>query len=169
MPWPYVVLHPRIICWLFHEPAVRLFLSFLLRMRIASVFLVIAIRWRHIGCSASHRVTLLMSGSVHDAMSPRVTPWLWLLLHDLVYYHVRGVDIDLNAYGPCPPLSLLKLCYSPYNRIFHVLEEFVTEVGAVLGRGWRLEARRIRSRPFRDRPRDVVWLDFAAPHSVSTY
>jgi hypothetical protein len=28
----------------------------------------------------------------------------------------------------------------------------------------RLEARRVRSRPSRDHLRDVVWLDFAAPH-----
>jgi hypothetical protein len=38
------------------------------------------------------------------------------------------------------------------------------EAGAVKGRDLRLEVRRIRSRAYRDRHGDVVWLDFAAPH-----
>jgi hypothetical protein len=38
------------------------------------------------------------------------------------------------------------------------------EAGAVEGRNLRLEVRRIRSGVSRDRPRDVFWLDFMAPH-----
>jgi hypothetical protein len=44
-----------------------------------------------------------------------------------------------------------------------VLEEIMLEAGATMGRDSRLEVRRIRSRASRDRPRDVVWLDFRAP------
>jgi hypothetical protein len=51
-----------------------------------------------------------------------------------------------------------------HDRIVHVLEEFMLEVGATKGRDLRLEVRRIRSGASRDRPRDVVWLDFLAPH-----
>jgi hypothetical protein len=43
-----------------------------------------------------------------------------------------------------------------------VLEEFMLEAGATKGRDLRLEVRRIRSGASRDRPRDVVWLDFLA-------
>jgi len=45
-----------------------------------------------------------------------------------------------------------------------VLEEFMLEAGATKGRDLRLEVRRIRSGASRHRPRDVVWLDFMAPH-----
>jgi hypothetical protein len=47
---------------------------------------------------------------------------------------------------------------------FHVLEELMLEAGDIKGRDLRLEVRRIRSGASRDRPRDVVWLDFMAPH-----
>jgi hypothetical protein len=39
----------------------------------------------------------------------------------------------------------------------------VLEAGASEGRDLRLEVRRIRSGASRDRPWDVVWLDFMAP------
>jgi hypothetical protein len=45
-----------------------------------------------------------------------------------------------------------------------MLEEFMLEAGVTKGRDFRLEVRRIRSRASRDRPEDVVWLDFVAPH-----
>jgi hypothetical protein len=45
-----------------------------------------------------------------------------------------------------------------------VLKEFLLEAGATKGRDLRLEVRRIRSGASRDRPRDMVWLDFVAPH-----
>jgi hypothetical protein len=51
-----------------------------------------------------------------------------------------------------------------HDRIVHVLEEFMLEAGATKGRNLRLEVHRIRSGASRDRPRDVVWLDFMAPH-----
>jgi hypothetical protein len=51
-----------------------------------------------------------------------------------------------------------------HDRIVHVVEEFMVEAGASKGRNLRLEVRRIRSEASRDRPRDVVWLDFTAPH-----
>ena len=51
-----------------------------------------------------------------------------------------------------------------HDRIVHVLEEFMLEAGATKGRDLRLEFRRIRSGASRDRPEDVVWLDFMAPH-----
>jgi hypothetical protein len=38
------------------------------------------------------------------------------------------------------------------------------EAVAASGRELRLEVRRIRSGAFRDRLRDVVWLDFKSPH-----
>jgi hypothetical protein len=38
------------------------------------------------------------------------------------------------------------------------------EAGATKGRYLRLDVRRIRSGASRDRPWDVVWLDFMAPH-----
>jgi hypothetical protein len=38
------------------------------------------------------------------------------------------------------------------------------EAGATKGRDLRLEVRRSRSGTYRDRPGDVVWLDFMAPH-----
>jgi hypothetical protein len=38
------------------------------------------------------------------------------------------------------------------------------EAGNTKGRDLRLEVRRIRSGASRDCPRDVVWLDFMAPH-----
>jgi hypothetical protein len=50
------------------------------------------------------------------------------------------------------------------DRIVHVLEEFMLEAGATKGRDLRLEFRRIRSGASRDRPGDVVCLDFMAPH-----
>jgi hypothetical protein len=37
------------------------------------------------------------------------------------------------------------------------------EAGATKGRNLRLVVRRVRSGTSRDRPRDVVWLDFRAP------
>jgi hypothetical protein len=43
-----------------------------------------------------------------------------------------------------------------------MLKEFMLEAGATMGRD--LEVRRIRSGASRDRPGDVVWLDFMAPH-----
>jgi hypothetical protein len=51
-----------------------------------------------------------------------------------------------------------------HDRIVHVLEELMSEAGATKGRDLRLEVRRIRSGASRDRPGDVVWLDFMAPH-----
>jgi hypothetical protein len=51
-----------------------------------------------------------------------------------------------------------------HDRIVHVLEELMLEVGATKGRDLRLEIRRIRSGASRDRPGDVVCLDFMAPH-----
>jgi hypothetical protein len=51
-----------------------------------------------------------------------------------------------------------------HDRIVHVLEEFMLEAGATKGRDLRLNVRRVRSGASRDRPRDVVWLDFMAPH-----
>jgi hypothetical protein len=51
-----------------------------------------------------------------------------------------------------------------HDRIFHVLEELMLEAGATKGRDLRLEVRRIRSGASRDRPGDVLWLDFTAPH-----
>jgi hypothetical protein len=47
--------------------------------------------------------------------------------------------------------------------IVHVLEELMLEAGATMGRDLRLEARCTRSGASRDRPWDVVWLDFIAP------
>jgi hypothetical protein len=44
------------------------------------------------------------------------------------------------------------------------VEEFVLEAEATKGRDLRLNVRRIRSGAARDRPREVVWLDFRAPH-----
>jgi hypothetical protein len=52
-----------------------------------------------------------------------------------------------------------------HNPVVHVLEEFMLEAGATKGRDLRLEVRRIRSGAYsRERPWDVVWLDFMAPH-----
>jgi hypothetical protein len=51
-----------------------------------------------------------------------------------------------------------------HDRTVHVLEEFMLEAGTTKGRDLRLEIRRIRSGASRDRPGDVVWLDFMAPH-----
>jgi hypothetical protein len=51
-----------------------------------------------------------------------------------------------------------------HDRIVHVLEEFMLEAGATKGRDLRLKVYRIRSGASRDRPWDVVWLDFMAPH-----
>jgi hypothetical protein len=51
-----------------------------------------------------------------------------------------------------------------HDRIVHVLEEFILEAVATKGRDLRLEVCRIRSEASRYRPRDVVWLDFRAPH-----
>jgi hypothetical protein len=51
------------------------------------------------------------------------------------------------------------------DRIVRVLEEFMAEAGAVIGRDSRLEVRRIRSGAFRDRHLNVVWqLESSAPH-----
>jgi hypothetical protein len=46
-----------------------------------------------------------------------------------------------------------------HDRVAHVLEEFMLEAGAIMGRDLRSEVRRIR-----DRRGDVVCLDFMAPH-----
>jgi hypothetical protein len=51
-----------------------------------------------------------------------------------------------------------------YDRIVHVLEEFMLEAGAAKGREVRLEVRRIRSGASRDRPGDAVWLNFMDLH-----
>jgi hypothetical protein len=51
-----------------------------------------------------------------------------------------------------------------HDRIVQVLEEFMFEAGATKGQDLRLEVRRIRSGASRDSPRDLVWLDFMAPH-----
>jgi hypothetical protein len=51
-----------------------------------------------------------------------------------------------------------------HDRIVHVLEEFILEAGATKGRDSRSDVPRIRSGASRDRPWDVVWLDFRAPH-----
>jgi hypothetical protein len=102
---------------------------------------------RNIGCSASCRATLLISGSVRDAMSPRELsaalapplgprllpcpgsgrrpPCLWTTSH-VVLAHIM-------LFG-----SMIKLI------IVHVLEEFMIEAGAIKGRDLRLEVRRIR-------------------------
>jgi hypothetical protein len=40
----------------------------------------------------------------------------------------------------------------------------MAEAGAVKGRELRWEVRQIQYGASRDRPGDVVWLDFAAPH-----
>jgi hypothetical protein len=45
-----------------------------------------------------------------------------------------------------------------------VLEEFMFSAGTTKERDLRLEVRRIRSRAFRYRHGNVVWLDFRAPH-----
>jgi hypothetical protein len=46
-----------------------------------------------------------------------------------------------------------------------LLEEFMAEAVAVKERDLRLKFRRIRPKASRDSPRDIVWLDFAAPHN----
>jgi hypothetical protein len=51
------------------------------------------------------------------------------------------------------------------GRLAHVVKELVAEVGDVKGRDLRLEARRIRPWASRDRHRDDVGLEFAAPHN----
>jgi hypothetical protein len=51
-----------------------------------------------------------------------------------------------------------------HDRIVYVLEEFMFEAGATKSRDLRLEVRRVQSGASRDRPGDVVWLDFMAPH-----
>jgi hypothetical protein len=51
-----------------------------------------------------------------------------------------------------------------HDRIVRVLDEFMLEAEATKGRDSRLEVRRIWSGASRDSPRDVVWLDFKAPH-----
>jgi hypothetical protein len=51
-----------------------------------------------------------------------------------------------------------------HDRISHVVEEIINEVGAVEGRDLRQKVHRILPRASRDRPGDDVWLDFAAPH-----
>jgi hypothetical protein len=51
-----------------------------------------------------------------------------------------------------------------HDRIVHVLEEVMLEVGATKGRDLRLEVRNIRSGASRDRHGYVVWLDFMALH-----
>jgi hypothetical protein len=51
-----------------------------------------------------------------------------------------------------------------HDRIVHVLGEFMLEEGATKGRDLRMEVRRNRSGVSRDRPWDVAWLDFWAPH-----
>jgi hypothetical protein len=53
-----------------------------------------------------------------------------------------------------------------HHRVVYVLyEEFMLEAGATTkGRDLRLEVRRIRWGAFRDRPGDMVWLDFMATH-----
>jgi hypothetical protein len=51
-----------------------------------------------------------------------------------------------------------------HGQIVHVLEEFMLEAAATMGRDLRSEVRRIRSGASRDRPRDVVWLGCMAPH-----
>jgi hypothetical protein len=55
-----------------------------------------------------------------------------------------------------------------HDRIVHVLEEFMLEAGLLRAGtcGWSsaVFGRRIRSGASRDRPGDVVWLDFMAPH-----
>jgi hypothetical protein len=51
-----------------------------------------------------------------------------------------------------------------HDRVVHVLEEFMLKTGAAEGRDLRLEVRRNRSGPSRDRRGDVMWLDLMAPH-----
>jgi hypothetical protein len=55
-------------------------------------------------------------------------------------------------------------CIQLRDRVAHALEGFILEAGANKGRDLRLEVRCIRPGYSRDRPRDVVWLDFMAPH-----
>jgi hypothetical protein len=50
------------------------------------------------------------------------------------------------------------------DRVVHVLDEVVLDAEATKGRDLRVEVRRIWSGASRDRPRDVVWLDFRASH-----
>jgi hypothetical protein len=67
----------------------------------------------------------------------------------------------LDHIPPCPcSWYVIQL----HDRIVHLLEEFMLEAGATKGRDLRHDARRIRSGAYRDRPGDVVWLDFMAPH-----
>jgi hypothetical protein len=51
-----------------------------------------------------------------------------------------------------------------YDRVVHVLEEFMLEAGATKRRDLRLEDRRIRLGASPYRLGDVVWLDFMSPH-----
>jgi hypothetical protein len=51
-----------------------------------------------------------------------------------------------------------------HDRVAHVLEEHMLEAKGTEQRDLRLEVHRIRSGASRDRPEDVVWLDFTAPH-----
>jgi hypothetical protein len=65
----------------------------------------------------------------------------------------------------CP--CVLLVCHSAprlHDGVVHVLEDFMFEAGAIKGRDLWLEVRRIRLGAPRYRPRDVVWLDFMAPH-----
>jgi hypothetical protein len=57
-------------------------------------------------------------------------------------------------------------CIKTYpNKIYNVLiDKQMLETGATKGRDLRFEVRRIRSGAPRDRPGDVVWLDFMAPY-----
>jgi hypothetical protein len=74
----------------------------------------------------------------------------------------RSTTAMLMDHIPRCPCSLYVIQLN--DRIVHVLKEFRLEVGANKWRNLWLEVRRIRSGASRDRPRDVVWLDFKAPH-----
>jgi hypothetical protein len=74
----------------------------------------------------------------------------------------RSIAIMLMDHIPRCPCSwhIIQL----RGRVIHVLKVSMFEAGATKGWGFRLEVRRIRSGASRDRPGDVVWLDFRAPH-----
>jgi hypothetical protein len=56
-----------------------------------------------------------------------------------------------------------------HDRIVHVLKEFIIEKEAFHGRDSRLEVPCTWYGASRDRPIDVVWLDFTAPHRHLVY
>jgi hypothetical protein len=74
----------------------------------------------------------------------------------------RSIDAMLIDHIPRCPCSWYVI--QLHDRVVHVLEEFMLEAGATNGRDLLLEVRRIRAGASRDRPGDVVWLDFMAPH-----